>query len=137
MYEQIKAWLKLKNWPSSLEQFKNKSVFELEVPLQNGTYRTMLYAKKNQHFFGVYVFAPFKIAPKHHADLLEIIAGANWGYEHARFELNPETGEFRCCSTAYLPNNQLSMEMVEGMVTFVLGWLEGFMPALKGMAVVI
>jgi hypothetical protein len=134
MHDQIKSWLAIQNWPFTVDQFKSRSVFKVQVEMQHGSYSTELYAKQRKHFFGVYVYAPVKITQKYQADLMEIIAAANWSYQRARFELRPETGEFRCCSTAYLPNSHLSVEMIEGMTMFALKWLDSCMPMLTAMS---
>ena len=112
------------------EAFKGRSDFKTSVTLKNAQYQVSIHMDTRRHFFAVYAHAPLIVSETLHADLLKLIAEANWGQEIARFELNPKSGEFRCAATAYLPDSHLSMTMVKGMMDFTLEWLDAFFPAL-------
>lgn len=101
--------------------------------MSNGQYELALFAHRYANFFGVYAYAPFTIAKAYHAELQEIIARANWGHEYARFELNPDSGQFRCASTAYLPDGTLSTAMIEHLSFFILEWLDSLVGTLADM----
>ena len=120
----MEKWLQEKGWQFDIRRQQSRTTFEGNVTKQISPIRLELYINERQRFFGVYAYVLFKIASTHHADLLEIIARANWGHEFAQFELNPDTGEFRCSSAIVLPNSNLSLEMIDAMAMCVLGWLD-------------
>jgi hypothetical protein len=130
----VKDWLSVKSWPFRSERQQSRTRFEARVIKRNGPYRLELFVDSRQHFFGAYAYAPFHIGQEHHSDLLEIIARANWGHEFAQFELNPDTSQFRCSSTALLRDSCLTISMLEAMTIFILEWLDGFVPALREMS---
>ena len=130
----INDWLLVKGWPFRSERQQSRTRFETLVIKRNGTYRLELFVDSRQSFFGAYAYPSFLISREHHGDLLEIIACANWGHEFARFELNPDTSQFRCSSTALLRDSCLTISMLETMTTFILEWLDSFVPALREMS---
>ena len=130
----VKDWLLVKGWPFHSERQQSRTCFETMAIKHNGTYRLELFVDSRQSFFGAYAYPSFLISREHHVDLLVIIARANWGHEFARFELNPDTSQFRCSSTVLLRDSCLTMSMLESMTTFILEWLDSFVPALREMS---
>lgn len=135
MSQSVEDWLVKKGWPFDSLRKQSRTTFETEVSMEHGPVKLQLYTDERQRFFGAYAFAPFKIAPEHCRDILEIIARSNWGHVFARFELEPDTGEFRCSSYTVLPNSKLSAEMIETMAIFVVGWIDPLLPTLEQMAI--
>ena len=134
MSQTVEEWLLKERWSFECWRQQSRTTFETEVTTPNGPITLQLYSNERQHFFGAYAYAPFKISPEHCRDVLEIIARVNWGHEFARFELAPNTGEFRCSSSTVLPNSKLSGEMIEKMAMFVVHWIDPLLPTLEQMA---
>lgn len=130
----VQSWLTEKGLKSAATKQGTRSVFATTIEMQHAVYPVVLYTKESNDFFGVYAYVPFKIAEEHRSDWLDITSRTNWDYAFARLEINPVNGEFRCSSTAVLPDSELSTAMVEKMTMFLVDWLDSFLPFLQTLA---
>lgn len=130
----VEAWLEDSELSYTITRQRTRSEFETTIQMDNSSYRVLLCSRERLNFFGVYAYMPFNVAEEHRAHWLDITSRANWGYEYARLEINPVDGQFRCSSTAVLPESTLSKAMVEKMTMFTVGWLDAAFPALQMLA---
>ena len=130
-HDAIKAFLDNSHRDYRVDSFKSRSIFSYLKPTSHGSIRMEIFIKPWLGTFSFYAYADQPVPEASRADLLEILADANTGYDILKYEINPTTGWVRCGYSMFLFRELMDLTRLDQMESTSASVMEYLLPTLE------
>ena len=114
-----------------VDSFKSRSIFSYFMPTSHGNIRMEIFIKPWLDTFALYAYADQPVPEASRADLLEILANTNTGYNPLKSEIDPEKGWVRCGYAMFLFRDLVDPAHLDQMENTSARVMEYLLPTLE------
>ena len=130
-HDAIEAFLDGSHRDYRVDSFKSRSIFSYLKPTSHGNIRMEIFIKPWLGTFALYAYADQPVPEVSRADLLEILADTNTGYDILKYEINPTTGWVRCGYAMFLFRELVDSTRLDQMESTSARVMEYLLPTLE------
>jgi hypothetical protein len=133
LLQTVLDYFAFKGWPSQANH--EETMIRVAYKTQHGPWFLYARAIPDTRQILFYSVLPEKIAPERRLPVAEFLTRANFGLPAGNFEMDWEDGEIRFKTSITLGNTELTLSLIDALVTANLAITEDYLPGIQKVAI--